>query len=173
MGPIALRHHFKLILFRGQFVWNAEGVVMLSVKGFAWVSGLCKVEVLSDMTTQAATVHSVQCCSLVLVTCCSSMMRDRRQISIHPSSCRCRWCSSCSIVFCLAPSAQCPSAWPLLCKLMPKPDNLLPFRFPEQYTADPLHYCTSHLPWRPVNLNLSVQRQFHLPPALFTCLMKI
>ena len=132
----------SLILFRGQFVWNAEGVVMLSVKGFAWVSGLCKVEVLSDMSTQGATVHSVQCCSLVLVTCCSSMMRDRRQISIHPSSCSCRWCSSCSIVFCLAPSARCPGAWPLLCKLMPKPDNLLPFRFPEQYTADPLHYCT-------------------------------
>ena len=86
MGPIALRHHFKLILFRGQFVWNAEGVVMLSVKGFAWVSGLCKVEVLSDMTTQGTTVHSVQCCSLVLVTCCSSMMRDRRQISIHPAA---------------------------------------------------------------------------------------
>ena len=27
-----------------------------------------------------------------------------------------------------------------------------------------------HLPWRPVNLNVSVQRQFHLPPSLFTCL---
>ena len=30
----------------------------------------------------------------------------------------------------------------------------------------------THLPWRPVNLNVSVQRQFHLPPALFTCPMK-
>ena len=30
----------------------------------------------------------------------------------------------------------------------------------------------SHLPWRPFNLNVSDQRQFHLPPALFTCLMK-
>ena len=29
-----------------------------------------------------------------------------------------------------------------------------------------------HLPWRPVNLHVSVQRQFHLPPVLFTCLMK-
>ena len=30
----------------------------------------------------------------------------------------------------------------------------------------------SHLPWRPVNLYVSAQRRFHLPPALFTCLMK-
>ena len=30
----------------------------------------------------------------------------------------------------------------------------------------------SHLPWRPVNLEMSLQRQFHFPPALFTCLMK-
>ena len=29
-----------------------------------------------------------------------------------------------------------------------------------------------HLPWRPVNLKMSLQRQFHFPPALFTCLMK-
>ena len=29
-----------------------------------------------------------------------------------------------------------------------------------------------HLPWRPVNLQMSLQRQFHFPPALFTCLMK-
>ena len=31
---------------------------------------------------------------------------------------------------------------------------------------------SSHLPWRPVNLDVGVQRQFHLPPPLFTCLMK-
>ena len=37
--------------------------------------------------------------------------------------------------------------------------------------ADPEEQL-SHLPWRPVNLDVSVQRQFHLPPALFTCLMK-
>ena len=30
----------------------------------------------------------------------------------------------------------------------------------------------SHLPWRPVNLKMSLQRQFHFSPALFTCLMK-
>ena len=30
----------------------------------------------------------------------------------------------------------------------------------------------SHLPWRPVNLDVSAQRQFHFPRALFTCLMK-
>ena len=30
----------------------------------------------------------------------------------------------------------------------------------------------THLPWRPVNLEMSLQRQFHFPPALFTCLMK-
>ena len=34
------------------------------------------------------------------------------------------------------------------------------------------YYRYTHLPWRPVNLDVSVQRQFHLPPALFTCLMK-
>ena len=31
---------------------------------------------------------------------------------------------------------------------------------------------SSHLPWRPVNLDVSVQRQFHFPRVLFTCLMK-
>ena len=30
----------------------------------------------------------------------------------------------------------------------------------------------SHLPWQPVNLDVSAQRRFHLPPALFTCPMK-
>ena len=30
----------------------------------------------------------------------------------------------------------------------------------------------THLPWQPVNLEMSLQRQFHFPPALFTCLMK-
>ena len=29
-----------------------------------------------------------------------------------------------------------------------------------------------HLPWRPVNLDVSLQRQFHFPRVLFTCLMK-
>ena len=33
-------------------------------------------------------------------------------------------------------------------------------------------YCETHLPWQPVNLKMSLQRQFHFPPALFTCLMK-
>ena len=37
-----------------------------------------------------------------------------------------------------------------------------------QLTAGP----PPHLPWRPVNLKMRLQRQFHLPPALFTCLMK-
>ena len=31
---------------------------------------------------------------------------------------------------------------------------------------------TTHHAWRPVNLNVSHQRQFHLPPVLFTRLMK-
>ena len=30
----------------------------------------------------------------------------------------------------------------------------------------------SHLPWRPLNLNVSFQRRFLLPPSLFTHLMK-
>ena len=33
-------------------------------------------------------------------------------------------------------------------------------------------YIISHLPWQPVNLNVSAQRRFHLHPALFTCPMK-
>ena len=33
-------------------------------------------------------------------------------------------------------------------------------------------FTYSHLPWRPVNLKMSLQRQFHFPPVLFTCLMK-
>ena len=32
--------------------------------------------------------------------------------------------------------------------------------------------CVSHHAWRPVNLNVSHLRQFHLPPVLFTRLMK-
>ena len=35
-----------------------------------------------------------------------------------------------------------------------------------------MHLKDPHLPWRPVNLEMSLQRQFHFPPALFTCLMK-
>ena len=31
---------------------------------------------------------------------------------------------------------------------------------------------TSHLPWRPLNLNVSLQRRFLLPPSLFTQQMK-
>ena len=31
---------------------------------------------------------------------------------------------------------------------------------------------TSHLPWRPPNLNVSFQRRFLLPPLLFTQQMK-
>ena len=43
----------------------------------------------------------------------------------------------------------------------------------DQWFVDTLSSCLlAHLPWRPVNLNVSDQRQFHLPPALFTCLMK-
>ena len=33
-------------------------------------------------------------------------------------------------------------------------------------------YIISHLPWQPVNLNVSHLIQFHLPHALFTHLMK-
>ena len=47
--------------------------------------------------------------------------------------------------------------------------------FNNQYYAN-LRYSTvqysTHLPWRPVNLDVSAQRQFHFPRALFTCLMK-
>ena len=34
------------------------------------------------------------------------------------------------------------------------------------------HSLGTHLPWRPVNLDVSLQRQFHFPRLLFTCLMK-
>ena len=30
----------------------------------------------------------------------------------------------------------------------------------------------AHLPWQTVNLDVSLQRQFHYPQVLFTCLMK-
>ena len=44
--------------------------------------------------------------------------------------------------------------------------------FHERNMSRMVAVSSSHLPWQPVNLDVSVQRQFHFPRALFTCLMK-
>ena len=50
-------------------------------------------------------------------------------------------------------------------------ENTVFSKTPEDDVKDDADHM-SHLPWRPVNLDMSAQRQFHFPRALFTCLMK-